>query len=109
MKIKYICIVGSNQLRGLIVDVTRNEFFSAAEFVEYYTCCPDTYQRGTYYLRSEDLEAIRLLSFYTKNEKSAIVRDALKIGLDELAKGIGRDNIYAEARRTIYKAAESRK
>lgn len=90
-------------------DSDVRSFSSVSEFVEYYTLCPDTYQRGTYYLRSEDLEAIRLLAFYSKSEKSAVVRDALKIGLDELAKGIGRENIYAEARRSIYKVNESKK
>ena len=44
-------------------DTDVRSFSSVTEFVEYYTLCPDTYQRGTYYLRSEDLEAIRLLCF----------------------------------------------
>ena len=90
-------------------DTDVRSFSSVKEFVEYYTLCPDTYQRGTYYLRCEDIEAIRLLAFYTKNEKSAIVRDALKIGLTELAKDIGCENIYAEARNAIYSSAVSNK
>ena len=90
-------------------DTDVRSFSSVTEFVEYYTLCPDTYQRGTYYLRSEDLEAIRLLCFYTHSEKSALVRDALKIGLTEIGKEINHENIYGEARRMVCKAIECKK
>ena len=84
-------------------------FSSVSEFIEYYTLKPDTYHRGTYYLRNEDHEVIRMLKFYRNEDISSIVRDALKIGLDQLAKETGHNDIYSEARRSIYKAAESKK
>ena len=84
-------------------------FSSVSEFVEYYSIQPDTYHRSTYYLRSDDLEVLRILSFHMNYEKSALVRDALKIGLTQIAKENGHEDIYREARRFICKSAKKSK
>lgn len=82
-------------------------FNSVSEFVEFYTLKPDSYVRQTYYLRKEDIESLRILSFYMNQEKSALVRDALKIGLTQLGKRTGYDDIYAEARQFICNTTEA--
>lgn len=72
-------------------------FETVADFQDYYRVQPDTLQRATYYFRLVDLEVLRILQFYRNSDVSGIVREALEIGVQELAKRLDHEDIYAEA------------
>ncbi len=84
-------------------------FDTVEDFVAYCTLRPDTYQRGTYYLRVIDLEVLRTLQFYLRYDISELVREALEIGMGEMARRIGHDDIYAEVLETMINAEVMRK
>ncbi len=81
-----------------------HRFETVEDFVVYFTVQPDTYQRGTYYLRVIDLEVLRTLQFYLRYDVSELVREAMEIGMSEMAKRIGHDDIYAEVLETMINA-----
>ena len=85
------------------IDTSDKKYFSSiTEFVEFYKQQPDTILSSTYYLRKIDIEVIRHLAFYMDVEKSALVRDALEIGLTQLANECNHEDIYNETRKHIY-------
>lgn len=78
------------------------KFDTVSDFESHFLVHSGAYQRATYYLRIEDLEALRMLCYYRDDEISSTVREALEIGIDALAKQLGHENIYTEARERVF-------
>ncbi len=97
-------LIGYEEYPDFVDDREERYFSTVAEFEDYYSLLPNTYQRATYYLKLEDLEALRLLQFYCNEDRSEIVRQALKIGFETIAEAIGHNNIYEEAVNSLLKS-----
>lgn len=89
------------------LDTSEEKHFSSiSEFVAFYKLQPDTLMRSTHYLRKVDIEVIHKLAFYMDIDKSELVRDALTIGLTQLANDCAHKDIYNETRKHLYELSK---
>lgn len=76
-------------------------FASTDEFVNYYSNKPDTLDRRTHYFSNLDLEALRVIIYYTNTEASLLMRRYLAEGIQRDQERIGHPGIYEEAKRNL--------
>jgi len=73
-----------------------HHFGSVQDFEKYFWVQPDTYQRATHYFRKIDLEVLRALKYHLCCDFSKLVREAVEIGMREIASRAGHADIYSE-------------
>ena len=73
-------------------------FKNLAEMKKYFKNRPDESNRYTCYLRNDEIEALRLLSFYSNENISELASAILRKGIQETANTMGRPDVFEEAR-----------